>query len=86
MLSSSNFQSESEMALPSLQEYIYQVNIQNLLLARYAAAGMSAIGWGNDCNEFKLLHTPKVSASIAEGDSTINATLLFLLYNILVFR
>ena len=51
------------------------MNRDNLPLARHAATGMSAIGWGNDCKQFKLSHTPRVAASIAEGDSIINTTL-----------
>ena len=37
------------------------VNIHNLPLARHAAMHMSAIGWGNDCIQFKLSHKPRVA-------------------------
>ena len=64
----------------------------NLPLARHAEPDMSAIGWvRNDCKQFKLSHklgyvliansslwfiSPVWLASIAEGDSIINTTLL----------
>ena len=51
------------------------MNRHNLPLARHAATDMSAIGWGNDCIQFKLSHKPRVATSIEEGDSILNATL-----------
>ena len=53
------------------------MNRHNLPLAWHAATDMSAIGWGYDCMQFKLFHKPRVAGSIAEGDSLINATLLY---------
>ena len=50
----------------------------NLPLAWHAARDMSAIGWGNDCTQFKLSHM--LMASIVEGDSMIHATLLTLAF------
>ena len=51
------------------------MNRLNLPLAWHAATDMSAIGWSNDC----CLISQEWLASIAEGDSIINATLLFTL-------
>ena len=34
------------------------MNRPNLSLARHAATDMSAIGWDNDCIQFKLSHKP----------------------------
>ena len=53
------------------------MNRHNLLLARHAATDMSAIGWGNDCIQFKLSHKPSVADLNWEGDSIINTTLLY---------
>ena len=54
------------------------MNRHNLPLAWHAAMDISAIGWGNDCMEFKLFHKSGVAGmdSTAEADSIINATLL----------
>ena len=52
------------------------MNRHNLPLARHAATDTSPIGWGNDCTQFKLSHKPAWLASIEEGDSIINTTLL----------
>ena len=51
------------------------MNRHNLPLAWHAATDMSAIG----CIQFKLSHKPGPEwlASIAEGNSIINATLLY---------
>ena len=49
----------------------------NLPFGRHAATDRSATGWGNDCKQFKLSHEPRGLASIVEGDSIINATLLY---------
>ena len=32
------------------------MNSHNPPLARHAATDMSAVGWGNDCMQFKLSH------------------------------
>ena len=37
---------------------------------------MSAIGWGNDCKQFKLSHIPGWLASVI-AEPIINATLLY---------
>ena len=58
------------------------MNRHNLPLTRHAATDMSAVGWGNDCIQFKLSHKPGWLPSIAEGDSIINATLLYLLASV----
>ena len=36
-------------------------NRHNLPLAWHEATDMSAIGWGNDCKQFKLSHKPEVA-------------------------
>ena len=53
------------------------MNRHNLPFAWHAATDMSAIGWVMIAKQFKLSHKPGVAASIAEGDSIINATLLY---------
>ena len=52
------------------------MNRHNLLLAWHAATDMSAIGWVMIANSSNCLISPGWLASIAEGDSIINATLL----------
>ena len=60
------------------------MNRHNLPLAWHAATDMSAIGWVMIANSSDCLISPGWLASIAEGDSIINATLLlyeFIYYN-----
>ena len=52
------------------------MNRHNLPLTRHEATDMSAVGWGTDCIQFKLSRKPGV-AGLAEGDSIINASLLY---------
>ena len=53
------------------------MNRHNLPLAWHAAMDMSAIGWGMIAYSSNCLISQEWLASIAEGDSIINATLLF---------
>ena len=53
------------------------MNRHNLPLARHAATDMSAIGWVMIAYSSNCLISPGWLASIAEGDSTLNATLLY---------
>ena len=55
------------------------MNKHNLPLTRHAATDMSAIGWLMIAYSSNCLISPGWLASIAEGDSIINATLLTLL-------
>ena len=55
------------------------MNRHNLPLAWHAATDMSAIGWVMIANSSNCLINPGWLVSIAEGDSIINATLLYLL-------
>ena len=55
------------------------MNRHNLPLAWHAATDMSAIGWVMIANSSNCLICPGWLASIAEGDSIINTTLLYLL-------
>ena len=50
------------------------MNRHNLSLAWHAATDMSAIGWVMIANSSDCLISPGWLASIAEGDSIINAT------------
>ena len=52
------------------------MNRHNLPLAWHAATDMSAIGWVMIANSSNCLISPGWLASIVEGDSIINATLL----------
>ena len=52
------------------------MNRHNLALAWHAATDMSAVGWVMIANSSNCLISPGWLASIAEGDSIINATLL----------
>ena len=54
------------------------MNRHNLPLAWHAATDMSAIGWVMIANSSNCLTSPGWLASIAEGDSIINATLLYI--------
>ena len=54
------------------------MNRHNLPLAWHAATDMSAIGWAMIANSSNCLISQEWLASIAEGDSIINATLLYL--------
>ena len=56
------------------------MNRHNLPLAWHAATDMSAIGWVMIANSSDCLISQEWLASIAGGDSIINATLLTLLY------
>ena len=56
------------------------MNRHNLPLAWHAATDMSAIGWVMIAYSSNCLISQEWLASIAEGDSIINATLLYLLY------
>ena len=51
------------------------MNRHNLPLAWHAATDMSAIGWVMIANSSNCLISQEWLASIAEGDSIINATL-----------
>ena len=53
------------------------MNRHNLTLAWHAATDMSAIGWVMIADSSYCLISPGWLASIAEGDSIINTTLLF---------
>ena len=53
------------------------MNRHNLPLAWHAATDMSAIGWVMIANSSDCLISQEWLASIAEGDSIINATLLY---------
>ena len=53
------------------------MNRHNLPLAWHAATDMSAIGWAMIANSSDCLISQEWLASIAEGDSIINATLLY---------
>ena len=53
------------------------MNRHNLPLAWHAATDMSAIGWVMIANSSNCLISREWQASIAEGDSILNATLLF---------
>ena len=55
------------------------MNRHNLPLAWHAATDMSAIGWVMIAYSSNCLISQEWLASIAEGDSIINATLLYLL-------
>ena len=55
------------------------MNRHNLPLAWHAATDMSATGWVMIANSSNCLISPGWLASIAEGDSIINATLLVLI-------
>ena len=57
------------------------MNRHNLPLAWHAATDMSAIGWVMTAYSSNCLISQEWLASIAEGDSIINATLLYS-YNI----
>ena len=46
---------------------------------RHTAMDMSATSCSNDCKQLKLSHRPGWLASIMEGDSMVNITLLYLL-------
>ena len=53
------------------------MNRHNLPLTWHAATDMSAIGWVMIANSSNCLISPGWLASIAEGDSIINATLVY---------
>ena len=53
------------------------MNRHNLPLAWHVATDMSATGWVMIANSSNCLISPGWLASIAEGDSIINATLLY---------
>ena len=55
------------------------MNRHNLPLAWHAATDMSAIGWVMIAYSSNCLISQEWLASIADGDSIINATLLYLL-------
>ena len=54
----------------------FTVNRYNIPLAWHAATDMSAIGWAMFAHSSNCLISQEWLASIAEGDSIINATLL----------
>ena len=56
-----------------------KMNRHNLPLTRHAATDMSSIGWTMIAYSSNCLISPGWLASTAEGDSMINATLLYLL-------
>ena len=56
------------------------MNRHNLPLAWHAATDMSAIGWVMIAYSSNCLISQEWLASIAEGDSIINATLLIIAY------
>ena len=60
------------------------MNRHNLPLAWHAATDMSAIGWVMIAYSSNCLISQEWLASVAEGDSIINATLLTLLYYVVV--
>ena len=62
------------------------MNRHNLPLAWHAATDMSAIGWVMIAYSSNSLISQEWLASIAEGDSIINATLLyfFIIYSCVV--
>ena len=62
------------------------MNRHNLPLAWHAATDMSAIGWVMIANSSNCLISPGWLASIAEGDSIINATLLYFTMNCIIVK